>query len=348
MEEQMTSHGDAASSNGAPGPRLQELITGYWVSQGVCVAAELGLADLLAGGPRSVRDLAQETGVLPEPLHRLLRALASVGVFREDESEAGVFSLTWLADGLRSDVPHSQRAFALLQRYQYRPWGELRQSLETGLTSFDRVHGSPLFEFLAEQPDAASVFNAAMADRTVDTASAVVAAYDFSRVHRLVDIGGGSGLLLTTVLAANPTLHGVLFDLPHVAAEAHRRIADEGLSDRCVARGGDFFESVPEDADAYLLKWILHDWDDNRATAVLRQCREVMGPDDRILVVEAVIPPGNDPAFAKWLDLTMLTITGGRERSAAEYDELFAAADLRLTRVLSTSSEASILEGVPA
>lgn len=343
----MTLRHDPSGSSAEPGAALLELITGYWVSQGVCIAAELGLADLLASGPRSVRDLAQETGVLPDPLHRLLRALASVGVFSEDESEPGVFGLSALADGLRSDVPHSQRAFARLQRYQYGPWGELRHSLETGQTSFERVHGHPLFDFLAERPDAASVFNDAMADRTVGTASAVVAAYDFSHITRLADVGGGSGLLLATVLAANPRLHGVLFDLPHVAAEAERRFAAEGLSDRCFVHGGDFFQSVPEDADAYLLKWILHDWDDDAATTVLRRCREVMVPGDRVLVVEAVIPHGNDPSFAKWLDLTMLTITGGRERSAAEYGELFAAADLRLTRVVSTSSEASILEGVP-
>ncbi len=332
-----------------PDKALLELITGYWVSQAIFAAAKLGIADLLRDGPRSCDDLAADTGVLAGPLSRLLRALAGVGVFRGYEGRPGWFGLTPLANGLRSDVPDSQLAFALLQEYQYRPWGEVLHSLATEETGFERVFGQPFFAYLADHPSAASVFNEAMADRTVEVADAVVDAYDFHRVGTLVDVGGGSGLLLTTILAAHPALHGLLYDLPPVVVAARQRIAGAGLSGRCEARGGDFFASVPSDGDCYLLKWIIHDWDDDRAIDILAGCRQAMAPDDRVLVIEAVLSAGNEPTFSNWIDLTMLTVTGGRERTADEYRGLFSAAGLRLTRVIPTATEASsILEGARA
>lgn len=332
-----------------PSGVLLQMITGYWISQAVIAAAKLGIADLLRDGPRSCEELAEAAGVRSQPLYRLLRALASVGVFREvlweGEEASGRFGLTPLASQLRSDTPDSQRAFALLQEYQYRPWEEVLHSLRTEETAFEYVFDKPFFPYLAEHPQAASIFNEAMANRTAQATAAVVAAYDFGQFGTLVDVGGGSGLLLTDILLANPTLYGVLFDLPHVTADADQRITGAGLAERCHSVAGDFFQAVPPGGDAYLLKWIIHDWEDERAATILRRCRQAMTPSSKLLVIEAVLPPGNTPFFQKWIDLTMLTITGGSERTKAEYRELFEAAGLRLTRVIPTATEFSIIEG---
>ena len=328
----------------APGEELLGMITGYWVSQAVFAATKLGIADLLGSGPRPCADLAREVGVAPGPLFRLLRALASVGVFREDDTRQAWFGLTPMAELLRSDVAGSQRGFALLQEYQYPPWGELLHSLRSEETAFEHLHGEPLFDFLAGRPDVSSVFDDAMADRTAEVAQAVVDAYDFARFEVLVDIGGGSGLLLCSILRANPGLRGVLFDLPHVASAAQDAVAAAGLTDRCATRGGDFFEAVPTEGDLYLLKWIVHDWDDERAVRLLRRSRDAMEPGDTLLVVEELVPPGNAWAMVKWVDLTMLTVTGGRERTESEYHALLDLAGLELTRVVPTLQPASLLE----
>lgn len=339
-----STNGPQTPQDPAPAAELVGMITGYWVSQAIFVAAKLGLADLLRAGPRSCEDLARDAGVAPRPLFRLLRALAGVGVFREDEAREGWFALTPLAEALRSDVAGSQRAFALLQEYQYPPWGHLLHSLRTDETAFEQVYGEPLFAFLAGHPEASSVFDDAMADRTAEVAHAVVDAYDFARFDTLVDVGGGSGTLLCSILRSAPRLNGVLFDLPHVAAAAREAVAEAGLADRCTVEGGDFFEAVPRQGDGYLLKWIIHDWDDEQAVRLLRRCRDALDPTDTILLVEELVPPGNTPAMVKWIDLTMLTITGGCERTEAEYGALLTAAGLELTRVIPTAQPASILE----
>jgi hypothetical protein len=330
-----------------PSPEvLLQMITGFWTSQAILAAAKLGIADLVKDGPRSCEELAQSTGVRPQALYRLLRALASIGVFREGEE--GRFGLTPLAGYLQTGVPGSLRAFALLQEYQYRPWEAVLHSLQTEETAFDYVFGQPLFPYLTAHPVAAAVFDEAMTNITMQVTAAVVAAYDFAQFGTLVDVGGGSGALLTGILTAHPTLRGVLFDVPHVAEDARPRIAAAGLVERCVIQAGDFFQAVPPGGDAYLLKWILHDWDDERAVTILTHCHRVMTARSKLLVIEAVLPPGNTPFFHKWMDLTMLVITGGRERTEAEYRVLFEAAGFQLTQITPTASEMSVIEGVRA
>lgn len=329
-----------------PSRELVDLVTGYWVSQAVVAAARLGVADQLTHRPRSVPDLARATGTQPAALHRLLRALASVGVFQEGED--GRFGLTPAAALLRSDTPGSLRSFAMLQEYQYQAWAEVMHSLRTGETAFARVFGKPLFGWLANNAEASAVFDAAMRGMTAQVSAAVASVYDFGRLGSVVDVGGGSGELLVRLLTAYPKLRGILFDQQHVAASAGGRIAAAGLQDRCEVRSGDFFEEVPPGADAYVLKWILHDWDDGDAVRVLTRCREAMDASARLLVVEAVLPAGNEFAPQKWVDLTMLVVTGGRERTQAEYEALLALAGLRLTSIAATDSEMSVLEAVPA
>jgi hypothetical protein len=329
-----------------PPMAMLQMITGFWTSQAILAAAKLGIADLLKDGPKPCEELAQATGVRSHALYRLLRALASVGVFREEED--GRFSLTPLAGYLQTGVPGSLRAFALWQEYQYRPWGEVLHSLQTEETAFKVVFGKEAFPYLTEHPAAAAVFDEAMTNITMQVAAAVVAAYDFSRFGTIVDVGGGYGTFLTAILQANPGLKGVLFDLPHVAEGARQRIAAAGLAERCELGAGDFFASVPSGGDAYVLKWIIHDWDEERAVTILRNCHRAMAEPGKLLLVEAVLPRGNAPFFHKFMDLTMLVMTGGRERTEAEYGSLLKAAGFRLARVVPTASEMSVIEGVRA
>jgi hypothetical protein len=323
------------------------MITGFWISQAIYAAAKLGIADLVKEGPKPCEELAQATGTQPQTLYRLLRALASIGVFHE--SEEGCFGLTPSAAYLQTGVPGSLRAFAIMHsELLYRPHGEVLYSMQTGETAFNHVCGQELFPYLTQHPAAATIFDEAMTSYTTQVAGAVVAAYDFSQFGTLVDVGGGQGTLLTAVLQASPALRGVLFDLPHVAEDAKRRLAAAGLAERCTISGGDFFAAVPSGGDAYLLKWIIHDWDDERSVTLLKHCHQAMTAHGKLVVVEAVIPPGNTPSFHKWMDLNMLVVTGGRERTAAEYHALFEAAGFKLTQIIPTSSEMSVIEGVRA
>jgi hypothetical protein len=326
---------------------LIQMITGFWISQAIYAAAKLGIADLVKEGPKPCEELAQTTGMSSQTLYRLLRALASVGVFREEE--AGRFGLTPLAEYLQSGVPGSLRAFAIMHsELLYRPHGEVLHSVKTGETAFNLVCGQELFPYLTQHPTAAAVFNEAMTNYTMQVSAAVVAAYDFSQFGTLVDVGGGNGTLLRAALQAHPTLRGVLFDLPHVAEDAKTRLAAAGLAERCASKGGDFFAAVPAGGDAYLFKWILHDWEDERAIILLKNCHRAMAAHGKLVVVEAVLPPGNTPFFHKWMDLNMLVVTGGRERTAAEYRALFEAAGFKLTQIIPTASEMSVIEGVRA
>ena len=240
-----------------------------------------------------------------------------------------------------------------MQEYQYRSWGEVLHSLQTEETGFKMVFGQELFPYLTEHPAAAAVFNEAMTNMTMQVAAAVVAAYDFTQFGTLVDVGGGSGSLLMAILRANPALRGVLFDVPHVAEEAQKRITAAGLAEQCVVEAGDFFQAVPPAGDAYLLKWIIHDWDDEQSVTILRNCHRAMAKGGRLLLVEAVIPRGNAPFFHKFIDLTMLMLLGGHERTEAEYHALLEAAGFRLTSITPTQSEItqsemSVIEAVPA
>jgi O-methyltransferase domain/Dimerisation domain len=326
---------------------LLRLASSHWVGQAVHVAAKLGVADLLEDGPKTPAALAEATGAHAGALHRLLRALASLGVFAEDG--AGRFTLTPLAEGLRTSVPGSLRAYAILmgEEWHWRPWGELLASVRTGRPAFQEVFGQDVFQYLGKHPDAASVFNAAMTSRTGQENAAVTAAYDWP-AGTIVDIGGGQGALLAAILERTPGARGVLFDLPHVIAAAAGLIEGAGLTARCELAAGSFFEQVPAGGDLYLLKRVIHDWDDERAAAILRRCRAAMGEGSRLLVIEHVLPSGNAPSWGKLLDLQMLVMTpGGRERDEAGFRSLLASAGLVLERIIPAGPTASLIEAVP-
>ena len=327
---------------------LVELVQAFRVSQALHVAATLGVADLLAAGPRTAADLAGATGAHAGALYRLLRAVASVGVLAEDA--AGAFALTELGQFLRADHPQSVHGWAVYAGHptMWGTWQHLRHSVATGEPAFRHLHGVDAWAYREQHPDAGAVFDAAMTSGTLQRRDAVVAGYDFSGARTVVDVAGGHGALLAAVLAANPQARGVLFDQPHVVAGAAPLLREAGVADRCEVVGGSFFEAVPEGGDVYLLKIILHDWDDAQATAILRTCRRAMPETARVVVVERVLAPGNAPDPAKLVDLTMLVMVGGRERTAAEFATLYQAAGFRLTRVLPTTAGVSLIEGQPA
>jgi hypothetical protein len=310
------------------------------------VAAKLGIADLLKDSPKSCDELATATGTNAPSLYRLLRALASLGVFAE--TQPNHFSLTPLAACLQSDVPDSIRAYVILRgEEQYRAWGDLLHGVQTGGSSFEHIYGMNLFDYLAQNPESAKIFDESMTNLSAIESAAIAASYDFSSIQTLVDVAGGEGLLIASILKSNPTLKGVLFDRPYVIERAKRFLEAEGVLERCQLAGGNFFESVPEGGDAYILKHIIHDWDDERAIAILKQCHKVMPDNGKVLVAEQVIPPGNEPFMGKLLDLHMLVMApGGRERTEAEYRALFEKAGFKLTRIVPTQREVSIVEGI--
>lgn len=325
---------------------MLNLIVGCWVSQSISVAAKLGIADLLEDGPRSPADLAQATQTHPRALYRLLRALASLGIFAENDS--GRFELTPLADCLRARAANSLRDYAIFlgEDCHWRSWGNLLHSVRTGGCAFEHVFGMQIFDHFARHPEAAQAFDAAMTSRGNLEDRAVAAAYDFSS-GTIVDVAGGRGSLIATILRQNPRARGILFDLPHVVERAAPLIREAGVADRCQLLSGDFFDRVPAGGDIYLMKKIIHDWDDERAGAILANCRAAMAGDGRLLLLEEVILPGNAPAFGKLIDLSMLVQTpGGQERTEAEYRTLLAAAGLELTRVAATQCSLRVIEAM--
>lgn len=332
-------------SASTPRSRLQRMIGGYWITQAVCAAAELGIADLLDEEPRSAHELAEAAGADAFALSRLLRTLASLGVFREDEQ--GRFSHTELSALLRADAPGSLKAAALtVSELHYRAFGELAHSLRTGQPGFDKAHGVPFFEYLAADPRAAEHFDGALAELRARANSALLDAYDFSGIGTLIDVGGGAGTLMAAVLAKYPSMRGVLFDLPHVAAAADETLKADGVRERCQFVAGNFFESVPPGGDVYLLRHILHDWDDERSGAVLKNCRRAITQHSRMLVVESVIGAGNAPSIGKCMDLQMLALTGGRERTEAEFAKLLQSAGFQIDRVIPLFDDLCAIEVV--
>jgi hypothetical protein len=323
------------------------MLTGYWISQAIYVAAKLGIADLLQQGPKNADELAQVTGTHARSLYRLLRALASIGVFAE--AEDGRFGLTPLGAYLQTGIPGSVRALTLNHGERlYRPWGELLHSVRTGESAFHHIFGMDVWQYATQNPEAAALFNVAMTELTTQVATAVVAGYDFSRFGTIVDVGGGHGTLLLSILEANPQLRGILFDLPHVTESAKKHIEAASLTGRCEVVAGDIFSSVPGGGDAYILKNIIHDWDDERALKILQNCNRAMADNGKLLLVEEVIPPGNALSFGKLVDLNMLVMAGGGERTEAEYRALFAASGFQLTNVIPLPSPFgfSVIEGV--
>ncbi len=328
---------------------LLNLTVGKWVSQAIAVAAELGIADRLKDGARTAVDIARAANASEDGVYRLLRALASVGLFAETGKRR--FRLTPLGRLLRTDSPQALGGYARFTGHEstWRPWGELRHSVRTGEPALDHVFGMPVFEYLAKMPEAAAVFDAAMTSISTLESKAVLAAYDFSGINTLVDVAGGHGLMIANILKAYRRMRGILFDLPHVTAGAPAQLQSRGVADRCRILSGDFFGSVPPGADACLMKHILHDWDDERATQILLSCHRAMQPGGKVLIVDAVIPPGNGPHFGKLLDLEMLVLTPrGRERTRAEFRELLKRSGFRLRRVVSTATHLSVVEGVRA
>jgi SAM-dependent methyltransferase len=326
--------------------KLRFLFSANWLAQAVHAAAELGIADLLAAGPRTADDLAAATGTHAPSLYRLLRALAGYGVFAEDD--AGRFGLTPMAEYLRSDVPGSQRAAARCIPTTHSPaYQEIVHSVRTGEPAFARVFGKPLFDWLAGRPEQAPLFDATMTGVHGDESRAMLDAYDLADRERLVDVGGGNGSTLRAALERYPGLTGVLFDRPHVVERARTALAGTPVAGRVEFAAGDFFAAVPAGGDVYLLRHILHDWYDPECVKILTNIRRAMRPDGRLLVVESVIPPGNGEFFGKLLDLTMLVVVGGMERTEDEYRRLFESVGFRLARVVPTAVEVSVLEAVP-
>lgn len=327
--------------------RLRELVLGFRVTQMLHVAAVLGVADHLRDGPHTAAALADRVGAEPAALHRLLRALARLGVFAQQHD--GSFALNPLAALLRSDVPGSMHGLARLygEDWMWRAYGQLLHSVRTGRPAFDQVHGEPFFAFLGGRPAEAAVFNAAMTSFTAEETAAILAAYDFAPFTSVADLGGGHGALVMALLRAHPQLRGVVVDLPAVAAGAARKLTEAGLGDRAGAVAGDLSNDVPAGADLYILKRVLHDWDDATVGRILAACRRAMADDGRLLVIERIIPDGDGGAEATLFDINMLVVTGGRERTAAEFGELLAGAGLALARVIPTSVPVSLIEAVP-
>ena len=334
-------------ATGVEPPRLTMLrmITSYWMSQAIHVAARLRLADRVKDGPKTSAALAQEAGVHAQSLHRLLRMLASQGVFAEDEQ--GRFRMTPLSECLL-DTPLSQYGVALMMGDEhYRSWGDLLYSIRTGKPAFDHVYGKPIFDYLAEHPEQAKIFDQAMTGFHGAETQAMVDAYDFTGIQTLFDVGGGNGSVLCTILRKYPAMKGVVYDLPNVVARTAESLKAAGLADRCRTVSGSFFESVPAGGDAYLMRHIIHDWTDEQCRTILGHCRKVMAAHAKLLVIEMVIPPGNAPSFGKLLDLNMLVLPGGQERTEAEYRALYQSAGFRLSRIVPTKSEVNIIEGMP-
>ena len=331
-----------------PQQAMLDLITGYWLSQMIFVAAKLGIADALAKGPKTPAAIAEQVGAYAPFVHRVLRALASVGVFAETAN--GRFRLTPTAATLRSGVPGSLRDFALMiiDDYNWRAWGDLLHGVETGEVAFQHLYGQPFFDFLVANPDKERTFAASMASISGAENDAIARAYDFGRFTRLVDVGGAHGHLLATILRRHRKLRGVLYDQPQVVDGAAARGFFQGLEGRMETACGDFFDSVPVGADAYMMKYIIHDWDDDRCVRILGLCREAMAPGGRVLVVENVIEPGNRPSWGKLLDVNMLALLTGKERTKAEFRDLLGRAGLQLRRVVPTASPISIVEATAA
>ena len=338
----------------APDPSIEvmRLVTGAWAARLVHTAVELGIADHLAGGPRGVDFLAAQIGAHAPSLARLLRALTAIGVLRE--SVERMYSLTPLGVTLRSDVPGSMRAWVLLafSDDQGTAWQALSHAVRTGELAFRHIFGTDMWTRLADRPEAARLFYEAMQSLTQGANGRLITNYPFEKFGWIVDVGGGNGSLLLPVLERHPAMRATIFDLPHVADAARSRIAEAGLSDRCEAVGGDAFVAVPAGADAYVLKGVIHDWEDKEASAILRTCRVAMSDRSKLILIERILPEQIDPddalARAKFIhDINMMVNPGGRERTEAEFRKLLAQADLRLTRVLSMPGPLAIMEVDP-
>ena len=327
--------------------QMLQIISGFWVSRAIFAIAKLGIPDLLQSGPKTVAELASATKMHAPSLFRVLRALVSVGIL--NSADGGRFAQTPLSETLVTDVPGSLRWFAVseLGQEHYPAWGNLMHSLKTGDIAFDNFFGVDVWKYFQQNPEDAAVFNNSMSNMTAATNEAITSVYDFSGFETLVDVGGGHGGLITEILKSNPKLKGVLFDADEVIQGARLKLDAAGLTDRCETVAGDFFNSVPGGGDAYIMKWIIHDWNDEKAITILRNCRNQMSQNAKLIVVDCVVPETDEPDFSKFIDLNMLVMTGGKERTAKEFDQLLGAAGFKLLRVIPTDLPTAIVEAQP-
>lgn len=326
-----------------PSAAILQIIIGFWMSRAVGIIAKLGIPDLLKDGAKTAEELAAATETHGPSLFRVLRALVSTGVLRNED---GRFALTPLSETLVTDAPGSLRWFVVseLGQEHYPAWGNLMHSVKTGEIAFDSLYGMDIWQYFEKNPDDAAVFNDSMSGTSTAVNDAITSRYDFSAFGTLVDVGGGHGGLITGILKKNPRLKAILFDAPEVIEGSRKKIYAAGIGDRCEMVSGNFFESVPAGGDAYIMKWIIHDWDDDRSIQILRNCREHMSPDSRLILVDCVVPENDDPDFSKFFDLNMLVMTGGKERTETEFRELLQKAGFRLLRIIPTDLPPSIIE----
>ena len=331
-----------------PNPWLDilTLINGFQITQAIHVVSTLRIADHLKEGPRSSDELASLTRSHTGTLYRLLRALAAVGIFRADENRT--FALTPMGDCLRTDsaTPIGAWAEYVGSPYVWRTWGHLQHSIQTGENAFRSVNGKGIWEYRTEHPELGAVFDRSMTELSRGTAEAVIGAYDFSPFRHVVDVGGGRGLMLAAILHAHSQMRGTLFDLPGVVAGAKSVLEQRGVIDRCDFVGGSFFEAVPEGGDAYIMRVVIHDWDDDQAIAILRTCRRAMQEVAKLILIERIVAPPNEIPATKFSDLNMLVLPGGRERTREEFSDLFAKSGFELTRV-APAGNVNVIEARP-
>lgn len=326
---------------------MLQIISGFWISRAVYVIAKLGIPDLLKSGPKTAAELSSATGTHAPSLFRILRALVSVGVL--SSTEDGGFAQTPVSETLVTDAPSSLRWFAVseLGQEHYPAWGNLMHSVKTGEIAFDNFFGADIWKYFQQNPEDAAVFNNSMTNVTAHTNEAITSLYDFSQFRTIVDVGGGHGGLITSILEKNLQVKGILFDAAEVIEGARPKIEAAGLSDRLETVAGDFFKSVPEGGDAYVMKWIIHDWDDEKSNTILRNIRSRMQPNSKLILVDCVVPETDEPHFSKFIDLNMLVMTGGKERTKKEFAQILEAAGFKLIRVISTDMPHSIVEAEP-
>lgn len=332
-----------------PGLKILEITySNFVIARALYAFAKLGIADLLGNDALTSEELAAVASVDPRALYRLLRTLSTADVVSESDDHR--FTLGPLGAALRSDVPGSMRPWAIFsgEPFYLQAWEQIVHSIRTGQAAWEQAHRMPVFDYIRAHPDAAQIFDQAMTSLSAGEASAIVDACDFTGVRKLADIGGGQGLLLRTILESHPGMTGLLFDRPDAVEGVQAQLAQDGLAARCEVVAGDFFQAVPAGADVYLLKYVIHDWDDERAVAILENCRRAMTSDARLVLVETVVPPPGEPHFAKLQDLEMMVIAGSQERTVDEYARLLGQAGFTLVRVVPTTEPASVLEAVPA
>jgi O-methyltransferase domain len=348
VERVVTPERQSEPPQASPQMTLVKMLTGTWVAQCIYVAATLGIADLLKEGSKSIDELAEVTESYAPNLYRILRALASVGVFSEVSSRC--FGLTEIAEYLSSDHPKSLRALAMMlsDKWHWDTWGDVLHVVKTGQPPLKHLYQvENAFEYFQQSPSSGKLFDKAVSGWAKNTHTAIVHSYDFSQIKTIVDVAGGHGALITAILKANPHMRGILFDLPHVIAEAQEFLQSSGVEHRCETTSGNFFHSVPSGGDAYIISHTIHNWNDEACLSILQSIRKHMSLKSRLLVIEMVMPVGNVAHFSKWLDLDMLMMfSGGRERTEAEYRKLYQMAGFRLTRIIPTASPTSVIEGV--